>query len=153
QNFRLDEGTSLIGRDGGAAVLLDSLGVSRQHACIYRDGMTFVVEDLGSTNGTYLNGHRITGRRPVTVHDTLQIGPYVLALRPAVLEQGGLMMVRAMCSIHGAGFVIVFRERASGGWLAGRTFKRTEGHDGQVRNPGLLKGVYADGSYAGCPHC
>ncbi|HMF15201.1 MAG TPA: SpoIIE family protein phosphatase, partial [Gemmataceae bacterium] len=40
------------------------------------------VEDLGSSNGTYLNGQRVEGRRRLTEQDRLQIGPYVLALQP-----------------------------------------------------------------------
>src|SRR5262249_12466459 len=38
--------------------------------------------DLGSSNGTYLNGQRVNGSAPLSENDTLQIGPYVLALRP-----------------------------------------------------------------------
>src|SRR5262249_15236630 len=42
----------------------------------------YFVEDLGSSNGTFLNGRPVEGRAPLTENDTLQIGPYVLALRP-----------------------------------------------------------------------
>jgi sigma-B regulation protein RsbU (phosphoserine phosphatase) len=82
RNFRLADGPSLVGRQPNAAVHLDSLAVSRQHARIVADDNAFFVEDLGSSNGTYLNGRPIEGRTPLTEHDTLQIGPYVLALRP-----------------------------------------------------------------------
>src|SRR5262249_13128609 len=59
---------------------LESLAVSRQHARIVSDHGTYFVEDVGSSNGTYLNGHRINGRVPLTDRDTLQIGPYELNL-------------------------------------------------------------------------
>jgi serine phosphatase RsbU (regulator of sigma subunit) len=82
RHFRLGDGASLIGRMPNAAVYLDSLAVSRQHARVVSDGGGFFVEDLGSSNGTYLNGRPIEGRMPLTENDTLQVGPYVLALRP-----------------------------------------------------------------------
>ena len=81
KQFALGEGASLIGRQPTSAVYLDSLAVSRQHARIVRAGGGFVVEDLGSSNGTFLNGQRLAGRAPLAESDTLQIGPYVLALR------------------------------------------------------------------------
>jgi serine phosphatase RsbU (regulator of sigma subunit) len=82
RHFRLAGGASLIGRMPNAAVYLDSLAVSRQHArVVHLDGGYFV-EDLGSSNGTFLNGQLIERRTPLTEHDTLQVGPYVLALRP-----------------------------------------------------------------------
>jgi serine phosphatase RsbU (regulator of sigma subunit) len=82
RHFRLGDGASLIGRMPNAAIYLDSLAVSRQHArVLFADG-SFFVEDLGSSNGTYLNGRAIEGRVPLTENDTLQVGPYVLALRP-----------------------------------------------------------------------
>src|SRR5262249_54245848 len=80
--FRLGDGASLIGRMPNAAIYLDSLAVSRQHARVVAAEGGFFVEDLGSSNGTYVNGQPIAGRVPLTEHDTLQVGPYVLALRP-----------------------------------------------------------------------
>jgi serine phosphatase RsbU (regulator of sigma subunit) len=82
RQFRLGDGDSLIGRQPGAAVFLDSLAVSRQHAHVVRADDAFFVEDLGSSNGTFVNGRRIVRREPLTENDTLQVGPYVLALRP-----------------------------------------------------------------------
>jgi sigma-B regulation protein RsbU (phosphoserine phosphatase) len=81
RQYRLSEGYALIGRQPNAAIYLDSLAVSRQHANILCQEGIFFVEDLGSSNGTYLNGQAVTGRAPLTENDTLQIGPYVLGLR------------------------------------------------------------------------
>jgi len=82
RHFRLGNEPSLIGRQPNAAVYLDSLAVSRQHARVVRAEGAYFIEDLGSSNGTYLNGRAIDGRMPLSENDTLQIGPYVLALRP-----------------------------------------------------------------------
>jgi serine phosphatase RsbU (regulator of sigma subunit) len=98
QRFALDGSDSLeIGRQGDSAVYLESLAVSRQHARIRRRDGGFVVEDAGSSNGTYVNGRRIQGPVPLTERDTLQIGPYVLALRndPAPDAVEGAPVVRA----------------------------------------------------------
>src|SRR5581483_10173553 len=82
QRFLLEGDRSLIVRQPDAAIYLESLAVSRQHAQICAENGGFLVEDLGSSNGTYLNGQRVRGRMPLTERDLLQVGPYVLALRP-----------------------------------------------------------------------
>ncbi len=81
QRFALDHGGTLIGRQPDATVYLESLAVSRQHARLLWEDGGWVVEDVGSSNGTYVNGRRIKGRIPLTEHDALQIGPYVLHLQ------------------------------------------------------------------------
>ena len=82
RRFVLDGADSLgIGRQADSCVYLESLAVSRQHARIINDGGTWFVEDAGSSNGTFVNGRRVQGRVPLTENDTLQVGPYVLALR------------------------------------------------------------------------
>jgi serine phosphatase RsbU (regulator of sigma subunit) len=78
--YALDQAGTLIGRQPEAAIYLDSLAVSRQHARVLWDHNGWFVEDLNSSNGTYVNGHRLTARAPLTDRDVLQIGPYVLHL-------------------------------------------------------------------------
>ena len=58
-----------IGRQSDNAVVIDNAAVSSHHACVYRDDDHFVVEDLQSTNGTFVNGTRISRRnlRPANV--------------------------------------------------------------------------------------
>ncbi len=80
--YPLGDGRSLIGRAPEAAVVLESLAVSRHHAHVsFIDG-TYFVEDAGSSNGTFVNGKRVAGRLPISERDTLQVGPYLLVLRP-----------------------------------------------------------------------
>jgi serine phosphatase RsbU (regulator of sigma subunit)/pSer/pThr/pTyr-binding forkhead associated (FHA) protein len=85
RQFSLGGGTSMIGRTPEAAVYLESLAVSRQHAQIVDQNDEYFVEDVGSSNGTFVNGQQVIGRIALTDHDTLQIGPYLMVLRPDTL--------------------------------------------------------------------
>jgi serine phosphatase RsbU (regulator of sigma subunit) len=83
RQFALGPGRSVIGRQPGSDVYLESLAVSRQHAYVSSEEGGWFIEDAGSSNGTFVNEGRFEGRMPLTEYDTIQIGPYVLALRPA----------------------------------------------------------------------
>jgi pSer/pThr/pTyr-binding forkhead associated (FHA) protein len=52
----LDKEFYVIGRQEGCEIRIDNLGVSRNHARLMHDAEGFYVEDLGSSNGTYVNG-------------------------------------------------------------------------------------------------
>jgi pSer/pThr/pTyr-binding forkhead associated (FHA) protein len=81
QTFPLAEEIS-IGRAPGCAVALPSdTFVSQVHARVFRRGDEYWVEDLGSTNGTLVNGRKLTGPAPLRKGDRLQVGRTVLELR------------------------------------------------------------------------
>lgn len=63
-----------IGRSSDCQLILDDDYVSTRHARIYPVGAGFVVEDLGSTNGTFLNDNRVVAPTPFTLSDTMRIG-------------------------------------------------------------------------------
>lgn len=66
-----------FGRDrDDVAVKLDHLQVSRRHAAITRSSTDCVIEDLGSFNGTYVNGNRIQRARVLEFGDRINIGPF-----------------------------------------------------------------------------
>jgi ABC-type multidrug transport system ATPase subunit len=67
-----------IGRAPDNDIHLDGLQISNHHARLLNSGGQVMIEDAGSTNGVYINGARITGRRPITNRDIVQIGPFVL---------------------------------------------------------------------------
>jgi ABC transport system ATP-binding/permease protein len=71
-----------IGRAPDNEIRLDGLQISNHHARFIREQTAVVVEDAGSTNGVYINGERITGRRPVQPQDVVQIGPFLLQVTP-----------------------------------------------------------------------
>ena len=76
-----DQGDTLVvGRDPKADIVLDTPNVSRLHARLERVEDGFLVEDLGSTNGTWVNGERIKGPTLVKPGDDLRFGPQRLNL-------------------------------------------------------------------------
>lgn len=70
--YDLMDGATL-GR-GDVEIQLDDPFASSRHARITRQGRTMVIEDLGSTNGTYLNDEPLSGPRPLHDGDTIRIG-------------------------------------------------------------------------------
>ena len=76
----LSTGRNVIGRGTEADIRLPDTGVSRKHVDVVLDGGTATAEDLGSTNGTLVNGRRIT-RQPLSDGDVIRIGHSVLVYR------------------------------------------------------------------------
>ena len=56
-------GRATLGRHPANTLRLADREVSKEHACIERSGNTYLVKDLGSSNGTYVNGRRIREHR------------------------------------------------------------------------------------------
>jgi DNA-binding winged helix-turn-helix (wHTH) protein len=77
----LMEGVNVIGRGADAAIQIDSPGVSRHHARILVARGEATLEDLGSKNGTDLNGNRITTPRRICDGDEIRLGAIVLTFR------------------------------------------------------------------------
>jgi ABC-type multidrug transport system ATPase subunit/pSer/pThr/pTyr-binding forkhead associated (FHA) protein len=67
-----------IGRGEECDIRLDGLLISNRHASVFNSNTDLIIEDLNSTNGTYVNGARITGRKSIQPEDVIQIGPFVL---------------------------------------------------------------------------
>jgi pSer/pThr/pTyr-binding forkhead associated (FHA) protein len=81
RSFPLAEEITL-GRAAGCQVTLDDTYASQLHARVFQRDGTIYVEDLGSTNGTYLNRSKVTGPMVFQRGDKLQIGNTVLELGP-----------------------------------------------------------------------
>ena len=67
-----------IGRGQGCQVQLADSMVSQLHARLFRDGNGLHLEDLGSTNGTYLNGRKVGGPAKLKKGDKVRVGPVEL---------------------------------------------------------------------------
>jgi len=81
ETISLESAPLLIGRGSDAAVRLDDDYVSTRHARIAASGEQWFVEDLGSTNGTYIGSHRITQPTTLQLGTQVRIGKTVLELR------------------------------------------------------------------------
>jgi pSer/pThr/pTyr-binding forkhead associated (FHA) protein len=77
----LSQAPILIGRGSDAAIRLDDDYVSTRHARIAASGEQWFVEDLGSTNGTYIGSARITQPTTLTLGTQVRIGKTLLELR------------------------------------------------------------------------
>lgn len=80
KTFPLD-GELTIGRAEKCSVVLDDAYVSQMHARIFQRGDGLMVEDMGSTNGTYLNRRRLTAPAELQRGDRIKIGKTVLEMR------------------------------------------------------------------------
>ena len=70
-----------IGRDAACDISLSDTYASQQHARISNRNGSWVIEDLGSTNGTYLNQRKVTVPTALAPGDTIRIGKTVLEVR------------------------------------------------------------------------
>lgn len=70
-----------VGRAGGCQITLDDTYVSQLHARVFRRDGQLYVEDLGSTNGTYLNRKKVAAPIAIRRGDRLQIGKTVMELQ------------------------------------------------------------------------
>jgi pSer/pThr/pTyr-binding forkhead associated (FHA) protein len=77
----LEQAPILIGRGNDAAIRLDDDYVSTRHARIAASGDQWFVEDLGSTNGTYIGSVRITQPTTISLGTQVRIGKTILELR------------------------------------------------------------------------
>src|SRR5438067_9911139 len=80
-SVELPGGDTVVGRDVTCSLRFNDSAISRRHLRISREGGDVFVEDLGSTNGTELNGNLIEGRTQVSDRDTIRVGEHYLQVR------------------------------------------------------------------------
>jgi hypothetical protein len=85
QRFSLARPAIIIGRTAGNDVVVNHPEVSRRHASLTWDGRQFVIQDLGSANGTFVNGVRLTAPQVLQPGDAIGLGPTVLLAFQATL--------------------------------------------------------------------
>jgi pSer/pThr/pTyr-binding forkhead associated (FHA) protein len=74
QNIQLDEQDLTIGRAENNRLPIQNNSVSGHHCRVFRDGEQFLVEDLGSTNGTRVNAKTVEAPTPLHPKDLIQVG-------------------------------------------------------------------------------
>jgi FHA domain/Transcriptional regulatory protein, C terminal len=81
REWPLSEGSNVVGRDLDCGVRIDSATLSRRHAQIVVTSTEATVEDLGSKNGTHVNGRRVQQRVVLGNGDRIQVGSITLTCR------------------------------------------------------------------------
>jgi DNA-binding winged helix-turn-helix (wHTH) protein len=81
QSFPLTDGEHIAGRDAECSLVIDGTTVSRHHARITVAGEAATIEDLDSTNGTYVNRTRISAPTRLAHGDELSLGSEILEVR------------------------------------------------------------------------
>ncbi len=74
REFPLYSATATIGRESINEIVFDDAEISRRHVRVTHLAGRFIIEDLGSTNGTFLNGRRIEAPAPLANGDVLDLG-------------------------------------------------------------------------------
>ncbi len=77
KRFELADGAAGLGRDASNSIRLHDHEISRRHAEVRRDGEGYRVVDVGSANGTYLNGQAID-QAPLKAGDQVRLGQTVM---------------------------------------------------------------------------
>ncbi|MBW2455769.1 MAG: FHA domain-containing protein, partial [Deltaproteobacteria bacterium] len=87
RQYDVNKGQMTIGRDPAFEIIVDADGVSRRHAIIHNAEGVVTLEDLGSTNGTLLNGERVTEPTQLAEDDLIQVGAAVFKYLPAGCQE------------------------------------------------------------------
>jgi pSer/pThr/pTyr-binding forkhead associated (FHA) protein len=130
--YDLDQPVIRVGREMGLEVVIDNVAVSRHQAEIRLQDMQWFVRDLGSGNGTLLNGRRLAGMVPLKRGDEISIGKFSLffdhvpigpapqpyASRVGYAEPGRTLVMRPQ-ELANLRATIVEKRRAHVRWQAG----------------------------------
>jgi pSer/pThr/pTyr-binding forkhead associated (FHA) protein len=92
--YMIDRRVLLIGRSAEAHVRINEHAISTEHALLESEDDTYTLRDLGSTNGTHVNGRPITHRVVLNSGDTLQMGStvFLFAARASSLPEGTIRL-------------------------------------------------------------
>jgi len=90
--FPLEGDQLTIGRDASNGVAINDAEVSRKHSRLSFQGGKYVVEDLGSTNGTFVNGQRLAGPVVLKPGDVVSLGEQIVLMYDAINNDPGATM-------------------------------------------------------------
>ncbi len=84
--FPLEGDVVTIGREAGNGIVINDAEVSRKHTQFVFQGGKYIVTDLGSTNGTFVNGQRLTGQHILQPGEVISLGEQINLLFEAVAQ-------------------------------------------------------------------
>jgi hypothetical protein len=89
QVYELEQPVIRIGRGETSDVLIDNVSVSRRHAEIREENGAWLLRDLGSSNGTFLNGQRVQAEQPLRPGDEISLGKFSILFERVLAEPLG----------------------------------------------------------------
>ncbi len=97
--FSLEGDQLVIGRDSSSNIAINDAEVSRKHARLTFQGGKYVIEDLGSTNGTFVNGQRLVSSVVLKSGDVVSLGEQIVLMYEALAVDSGETVISARKSI------------------------------------------------------
>ena len=91
--FILEGDQMTIGRDSTNEITINDAEISRRHARLTFQGGKYVLEDLGSTNGTFVNGQRLAGPRVLKAGEVVSFGEQIVLVFEVSTNDPGATMV------------------------------------------------------------
>jgi predicted component of type VI protein secretion system len=95
RSYPLEAAEVIIGRDVSNAISINDAEISRKHCKLTLHGNTYVVEDLGSTNGTFVNNQRLTSSKVLNPGDNLSLGENISMLYEAAMDPNATVVSSA----------------------------------------------------------
>jgi len=92
-SFTLEGDQLTIGRDATNEITINDAEISRRHARLTFQGGKYVLEDLGSTNGTFVNGQRLAGPRVLKAGEVVSFGEQIVLVFEVTASDPGATMV------------------------------------------------------------
>lgn len=90
--YPLEQAELTIGRDTTNMIAINDAEVSRKHAKLTLRGTEYVIEDLGSTNGTFISGQRLSGPYTLRPGDLISLGENIVLMFEAVSDPNATMI-------------------------------------------------------------
>lgn len=90
--YPLEEAEITVGRDSVNSIAINDAEVSRKHAKLELRGTSYVIQDIGSTNGTFVNESRITGIQVLNPGDIVSFGENITLMYEAVMDPNATML-------------------------------------------------------------
>jgi len=98
--FPLEGDQLTIGRDSSNGVAINDAEVSRKHSRLSFQGGKYVLEDLGSTNGTFVNGQRLSGPAVLKPGDVVSLGEQIVLMYDAINMDPGATIAASRKAAH-----------------------------------------------------
>lgn len=100
--FPLEGDQLVIGRDSSNSVAINDAEISRKHSRLSFQGGKYVLEDLGSTNGTFVNGQRLAGPVVLKPGDVVSLGEQIVLMYDAISIDPGATVAVSRKAVNAA---------------------------------------------------